>query len=236
MKSSFLLATLAACVTVTCNAATLRFDFGNTAQVPANYNAVGPAQNAILNAIDISGNGTGLGLAVTGFNSNGDNTVGTQSPTGAAAIFDTLATRDSLFGHSSNFNIGSPRPLATLTFTGLDGSGATNYEFTFFASRMDTSSSPSNRETQYSVAGANNGVASLNPANNISNVAVVSGIVPTATGEITIDIKAGPNNNNSDKFFYLGAMQLVSAAVPEPTTCGLLALSSLGLLFRRRFV
>lgn len=234
MKISSLFATLAVCVAVTCNAATLRFDFGNIGQqVPTNYNSIGPAQDPILNAIDISGAGTGIGLASTGFNSLGDNQAGTQTPTGAAAIFDPLATRDSLFGHDSNFNIGSPRPLATLTFSGLDGSGATNYEFTFFASRTGVSD---NRETKYSVAGANNGVGFLNVANNTSNVAIVSGIVPTAGGVVTINIEKGPNNSNGDKFFYLGAMQLVSAAVPEPTTCGLLALSSLGLLFRRRFV
>lgn len=235
MKISFLAATFAVCMAVTCHSATLRFDFGESAQQTANYNNVLPAQDPIFNALDITGNGTGIGMTAAGFNEAGPNGVGTQSPTGAASIFAATATRDSLFGHSSNFNVGSPRPTALLTFTGLDGSGATNYEFSFFASRNDTSASPSNRETRYQVAGSNNGEALLNPANNNSNVAIVSGITPTAAGEISVTISAGPNNNNTDGFFYLGAMQLVSsAAVPEPATLGLFALAGVFAMSIRR--
>jgi hypothetical protein len=235
MKISFIAAAFVVCVSATCHAATLRFDFGESAQQTPNYNNVLPAQEPILNALDITGAGTGIGMTAAGFNEAGPNAVGTQSPTGTAAIFASTATRDSLFGHSSNFNVGGPRPTALLTFTGLDGSGATNYEFTFFASRTDTSANPNNRETRYQVAGSNNGEALLNPANNSSNVAIVSGITPTAAGEISVTLSAGSNNNNPDGFFYLGAMQLVSSAVvPEPTTLGLFSLASVFALAVRR--
>jgi hypothetical protein len=216
-----------------CNAVTLRFDFGDVNSPTPNYNNMSAGQDPILNAIDITGAATGIGMTSTnvagtgpGFNTVGPNFVGTQVPTGAAAIFDSLATRDSLFGNSSGFGNGS-HPNTKLTFTGLDASGATNYEFIFFASRSDTGANPANRETRYSVAGLNNGEAFLNPANNVSNVAIVSGITPTAAGEVTITLTAGPNNNNNpDQFYYLGAMQVSSSAViPEPTTLGLFSLA-----------
>jgi hypothetical protein len=176
-------------------------------------------------------------LITDGFNRAGDNNAGTIAPTGAAAIFattDGLATRDSLFGHMNPFNEGSTiRPLATLTFSGLDGSGATSYDFTFFASR---SGGTAIRETEYSVAGLNNGVAYLDAANNLSNVALVNGITPTAAGEIVVSLTAGPNNlGTPEKFYYLGAMQLQSnAVIPEPATIGLMSLAGVfALAFRR---
>lgn len=238
MKFSFLATMLAMGMAVTCNAATLRFDFGSLSRAASeNYNHVGVDQQPLFNTIDITGALTGIGLATDGFNRAGDNNAGTTNPTGDAAIFataDGLATRDNLFGHMNPFNEGSTtRPLATLTFSGLDGSGATSYDFTFFASRMGGNAI---RETEYSVAGSNNGVAYLDAANNVSNVALVSGITPTAAGEITVSMTAGPNNSGTaEVFYYLGILQLESSAViPEPTTLGLMSLAGVFALARRR--
>ena len=239
MKNTFLAALLVAGMAVTANAATLRFDFGavNSAtevlQAVGNYNHVSSAQDPILNAIDTDGAGTGIGLTVAGFNEVGPNFVGTQAPTGAAAIFESGATRDSLFGHSDNFNVGAPRPEATLTFSGLDASGATAYDFTFFASRMEVGDS---RAARYQVAGTNSAEAVLDASNNVSNVALISGITPTASGEIAITINsAAPLDQAGPRWFYLGAMQVDSSAViPEPTTLGMISLSGVFALAIRR--
>jgi hypothetical protein len=215
------------------SAASLFFDFGNaTQQTAGNYNNITHTQAPILNAIDSTGAGTGIGLSTIGFNELGPNDNGTTTPGAPGNVFDPQATRDNLFGHSDNFNIGSPRPMAVLDLSGLDGSGATSYTFTFFASRTGVSD---NRETQYSIAGLNNGVGLLNAAANTSNVAVVSGIVPTAGGTIEISVMKGPANNNGSGFFYLGAMKIDSVPVPEPTTMALLGGAAILVAVRRRF-
>jgi len=212
-------------------AATMFFDFGDTAQQTAgNYNNVTPPQNPLFNVIDSNGAGTGIGLNIGGFNELGPNLNGTQAPAGAAAIFDVQATRDNLFGHSDNFNIGSPRPLGEIELTGLNPS--LPYDFTFFASRTGVTNANDNRETKYTVAGANSNFGLLNAANNVSDVATVAGIFPAAGGTILISVEAGPGNTNSSKFFYLGAMAV--SVVPEPAA-GLLAMTgALGMIACRR--
>jgi len=213
------------------SAATLLFDFGETSEPTAgNYNNISQAQLPLFNAIDSNGNGTGISLETAGFNP-GSNQSGTQAPSGDAAIFDVQATRDNLFGHTSNFNQPAPLPLATLSFGGLDSSGLSTYDFTFFASRLGVGD---NRETEYAVSGSNNSTVYLDTANNEQNIITASGIIPTAAGEVTISVSPGPNNTNGSGFYYLGAMQVTSAVIPEPGTCLLLSLGSVLLIGIRR--
>lgn len=211
---------------------TLMFDFGEaTTPTGSNYNNVTQSQLPIFNALDTTGAGTGIGLTTVGFNP-GSNQSGTSTPGGAAAIFDPLATRDNLFGHTVNFNQPAPLPLATLTLSGLDPSGLTAYDFTFFASRMGVTD---NREAQYAISGLNALTGYLDSAGNTDNVAVVAGIIPDAAGQVTIDVSPGPNNNNSSGFYYLGAMQIETVAVPEPASLALIALAVPFALVRRRW-
>lgn len=228
-RSLMLAAFVAISLAAPTRAATMLFDFGDTAQqTGGNYNNVTPAQNPLFNVIDTNGAGTGIGLDIGGFNELGPNLNGTQAPAGDAAIFDVQATRDNLFGHSDNFNAGSPRPLGQMELTGLNPS--LSYNFTFFGSRLGVTD---NRETKYTVTGANSNFGLLNASANVSNVAVVSGISPTAGGTIAIRVEAGPNNNNGSKFFYLGAMQIVS--IPEPAAILLLLTGAIGIVaFRRK--
>jgi hypothetical protein len=223
-KSLVLSALVALSLVAPTRAATMLFDFGDTGQqTGGNYNNVTPAQNPLFNVIDWTGAGTGIGLAIGGFNELGSNLNGTQAPTGDAAIFDIQATRDNLFGHSDNFNIGSPRPLGEIELTGLDP--AQPYYFSFFGSRTGVTD---NRETKYTVTGANSNFGLLNASNNTSNVATVSGILPTAGGSILISVEHGPNNTNGSKFFYLGAMSM--STVPEPAAGLLLVFGFAGLV------
>lgn len=240
IKSWFLASSLVAVLLAApLSAATLYFDFGDAASPSAgsNYNDVtvngNPQPIVLANTFDSTGAGTGIGLTASGF-FPGSNQDGSQTPGGAAAAtFIASATRDNAFTHVGAFGGQETNPEGLLVFTGLDNSTA--YDFTFFASRMNVTDI---RETLYTVTGSNSASAALNASNNTENIAAVSGILPNA-GSISITVEAGPNNNNggtsatATKFAYLGALR-VSTAIPEPATFGLLSLSALGLVFRRR--
>lgn len=207
----------------TASAATIYYDFGDSSQLTAgNYNNIivntnGPAVLSIADSIDSTGALTGVGLSASGFYP-GSNTSGTTTPSGAAAIFDPQATRDNAFGHTGAFGGNPDASLATVSLAGLNP--ALTYDFTFFGSRAGVTD---NRETAYALAGANSSTVYLNTSANTSNVAVAAGIIPTASGTISIQVSAGPNNSNSSKFYYLGAMQILY--VPEPATLGLLSVA-----------
>lgn len=237
IKCLFLGVILAACSTHLADATTVFFDYGDTNSPTSagdNYNNVlvgtptlGAPQPVVLaNTIDSTGAGTGIGLSLSGFY-HGPNPNGTLAPSGAAATFTASATRDSVFTHTVPFGTDQANPKGAIVLTGLNDS--TSYDFTFFASRTGVGD---NREAKYTVTGGSSTSALLNASNNVSNVATISGMFPSA-GSITINVEAGPNNNNGSRFAYLGAMRLEYTAVPEPTTVVLLGLSGLGLLFRR---
>lgn len=241
IKGWFLAAACVALFAHSASATSVFFDFGysNQGSAGSNYNDVnvdgptgGPAQPIVVtNLIDSTGANTGIDLSLSGFFRGGNNN-GTQTPTGvAASIFVPSATRDNAFTHVGDW--GTPptkNPKGSVVLTGLNDSTA--YDFTMFASRMGVTD---NRETLYTVTGSNSASATLNAANNTSDVATISGIYPSG-GSITLNVEKGPNNTNGVGFAYLGALRMEYTAVPEPTTLGLLGLSSLGLVFRRRFV
>ncbi|MES2708405.1 MAG: PEP-CTERM sorting domain-containing protein [Verrucomicrobiota bacterium] len=215
------------------SASVLFFDFGdgaaaNTSPVPTNN--VTQAQLPVNNATDSTGSATTISLATAGFNP-GSNSNGTQAPTGDAAIFPVLSTKDNLFGHTQPFNPAPALPKATLTFSGLDITGSTAYTFDFFASRTGVADV---RTTLYSVTGLNSGSTILDAANNVSSIASVTGIIPNASGVITVDLQAAPSNTNGTGFYYIGALRLTTAAVPEPSAAAMLGLALLAPLGRRR--
>ncbi|HRK30378.1 MAG TPA: hypothetical protein PLD59_04810 [Tepidisphaeraceae bacterium] len=207
-------------------AAPIFVDFGEAAQPTGNnYNNVSQAQLPIFNAIDTTGAGTGIGITTSGFNP-GSNQNGTTSPTGAATIFDSQATRDNLFGHTVNFNQPAPLPLGVITITGL--TPGTPYDFAFFGSRTGVTD---NRETQFAASGANSVTALLDTANNVSNIGIAAGVLPNGSGTIQIAVSPGPNNTNGSGFFYVAAMRM--EAIPEPGSVAL-ALLPLGIAALRR--
>ncbi len=163
----------------------------------------------IADAVDfVTGSPTGISLTITsatGWNFIEPNTDGTSNPGAPASnFFDGEATDTSLFGHTNNFNVGSPRPLVEYTLAGLSPTAL--YDFTFFAARFGAAE---NRETQYDVEGANSGVAFLDPRDNNDQVAQVLQAQPNSSGELTLTIQPGPNNANSSGFFYLAAFEIL---------------------------
>ena len=215
------------------NASVVFVDFGDSGQLtPGNYNNIvvnPPPTLNIPNAIASDGSSTGIDISVSGF-FNGSNFSGPTSPSGdAGAIFPGSATRDNGFGHSLAFGTNPLTPMGTVVFSNLD-LGST-YDFTIFASRQGATD---NRETKYSLAGANAGEALLNTSNNVSEVVHVLSIAPTALGTLTLNIEPGPNNNNASRFWYIGALRMTAVPIPEPLSSSvLLASLTLGLLRRR---
>lgn len=220
------------------SAATLLFDFGDpapAAQSSGNVNNIvsnATGGSSLVNAVDTLGNATGIAVTLTDPFWPGSNQNGTNAPGGAAAaIFPATATRDNLFGSTVPFS-GFTEPTGGYKITGLDPSGNTLYAFTFFGSRTGVTD---NRETYYALVGnsLSPSIAFLDTANNVNNVATISGMIPNASGEIDLEVGPGPNNTNASRFYYIGAMQIVSSTVPEPTSLSLIALGTIALRRRR---
>ena len=132
---------------------------------------------------------------------NGANQSGTEDST----LFPATATSDSLYGNTEAFNnLTDIYPSFKLT----DLDPLLTYDLTFYASRMGVRD---NRETGYTVVGANSGFVALNARTNVDGLATVTGIAPNANGEFTISLAPTENNNNANHFTYLGVMKL------EPT-------------------
>lgn len=213
-------------LTLPASATVVFFDFGDDG-VAANNNGITHLTTSIANCVASDGSLTGIGMNVYDpFFPTSANPNGTLSPTGDAAIFDPQAARDSLYGNTGPW-YDTIVPSGGILLTGLNPARA--YDFTIFASRMGVSD---NREARYDVNGLNSGTDFLNSSNNVSEVAFIGGIYPTAAGEITLDVTKGPNNTNGTGFFYIGAVAM-NYVVPEPASLALLALGGLAVLRRR---
>lgn len=198
------------------------FDFGGgdmTTLGPGNndpirlWNNIGTAVAAtdggeLIGVINSAGEPTEINLTtVSRFNA-----VNANGTVDAAAPFPANATRDSFYGNTASFNnLSDITPVFKMS--GLDTSKT--YDFVFYASRMGAGGD--NRETRYTVAGANEKFADLNVAENISGVASVTGITPDESNEITIALTPTENNNNPNRFIYLGVMVMTvkDASTPE---------------------
>lgn len=218
------------------SAATVFYDFGDSArQTPGNYNNIvmnPPGVLSLADSIDSNGSPTGIAVNVSGF-FNGSNQTGATAPTGdAAAIFSAEATRDNAFGHALAFGMNPLTPQGTVVFSGLDASGATAYDFTIFAGRIGINDI---RDARYDLTGANSASVVLDASNNVSQVVTAAGIIPNASGIVTLQASPGPNNTSASRFYFLGAIRLESnPAIPEPTSLVIAGLAGATLLFRRR--
>ena len=207
----------------------VQIDFGDlNNQTGGNVNNITHLQNPLFNLVDTTGVGSGIGLDVTDVFWPGSNTGGTGAPTGAASGIAPSATADNLFGSVSPFG-GFTEPTGGFVLSGLDASGQTLYDFSFFASRMNVSDS---RWTKYDATGANSGTASLNTSNNTDTLVTIAGISADANGEIFIGVGADSRNDNSFGFYYLGYLEIETRPVPAPGAFAVLA--SGGLLCARR--
>ena len=159
----------------------------------------------IPNLVSTNGTVTDMNLSIVSrFNaSNGNGST-------AATVFPVTATQDSLFGNTTAFN-GISDVFPEFKLTGLDP--AFEYTFTFYGSRTGVND---NRETRYTATGANSAFADLNTANNVDETVTVAKIQPTESGEITVALAPGLNNNNGNRFTYLGVMKVDSEPIRTP--------------------
>ncbi|MGJ8635364.1 MAG: MYXO-CTERM sorting domain-containing protein [Phycisphaerales bacterium] len=198
---------------------------------PNSYNNIYNANQSIGNAIDHNGVFTGMGIDVVDpfFQSGQPSSLGSENPMGDAAQFAASATDDYFFGHTGAFAGEASNPVGIVEFSNLDANRS--YSFTIFASRTGVND---NREAQYNMLGGNIGVGSLNASNNESEVLVIEGMLANDDGIITLSAFAGPNNDNGNSFFYLGAIRIDSAPIPAPGAAALLGLAGVFGSRRRR--
>ena len=233
MKKGIIAVSLSLGFATSAPAITILIDFGRTdLQTAGNWNNV-LRNTTVLNSIMDSDGSTVTGVTLTvtdlfydiGEPSQG----GSEIPSGDAAGFPVSATDDYLFGHTGAFGGSADNSVSQFKLSNLDPD--TYYTFTFFGSRTATD----NRETRYTVAGLGSGTALLNVSSNDTEVARVSLVRPDGSNEILIDVQAGPNNDNGNFFYYLGAVQIDTRPVPEPTGLAFLAFAGLlGSLRRAR--
>jgi hypothetical protein len=182
------------------------FDFGPANQTTtSNYNNItNPGVHTVNSLVNSEGLATSLSLGISiPFNTTATNSNGTTSPAPETGFLPT-ATRDSFFGNAVSFQ-GQTAPNAQLRLTGLDR--AQVYDFTLFASRTGVTD---NRQTEYKATGSNSKTAFINAAENTSQVALLTDIQPATDGSVVLDLAPGPDNTNSNRFYYLGAMKIVS--------------------------
>lgn len=177
----------------------LLIDFGSASNptTTTGWNNIIPGTATLADMVDTDGETTSLGFQIVSpFNS--DNDAGTAN----SSLFPGTATSDSLFGNTASFS-GKENIFPVFRLTGL--SEGNRYNLRFFASRMGVSD---NRQTRYTVAGANTEIADLNPSGNIETSVLVENVMPDANGEITVSITAGPENTNNNAFTYLGVLEI----------------------------
>lgn len=202
------------------SAATLYFDFGNTnLQTPGNWNNVVPATTQLFALFESGGGIFGTaGFEITDefFQTGEPSTLGSEAPAGDAAGYPVTATDDYFFGHIGPFAGADDNQLGQFKLFSLDPTHI--YDFTFFASRQTVTDI---RDAQYTVTGDISLSGVLNASNNNTDVLHINGIRPDGNNEIYVDVVPGPNNDNTNGFFYIGVMQVDTSPIPEPSAISL---------------
>ena len=159
------------------------------------------ADSSIPNLLYPDNTFTGITATITE-RFNGQNTGGTSTSNTEFNMPADVSSR-SFFGNPGGTWAGLDIDKSVVTFSGFTSTDT--YEFCFFSSRMNVGD---NRETQFTVSGANSEVGLLDAANNETEIVCLTGIQPDANGEISVEVTSGPNNSNGFEFYYLSAMRV----------------------------
>lgn len=159
------------------------------------------------NMLDMNGNETPLKVEITSpfgnINQNGPN----KELTLDGWTIPANANYDSFWGNAGAAFESKNIVTASLEVSSLNTSKT--YDFKFFSSRSATD----NREIYFKVIGATTDSVAMNGASNETICVSIKSIAPKADGTIEIIVGAGPNNNNTNKFFYLNAMQIAPGTI-----------------------
>ena len=202
---------------------------------PSTFEINGTDSTVATSLIDNTGAASGIMLTMTNA-FQADNGLGVTTGGGSLGNLDvTSVTRDSLYG-SDNYTGGDAGldadNLGVLQFSSLNP--AESYIFKIFASRQGALGTGNNRETQYDFVGATAETHLLQPVDNANNFITTSQLAPDGSGNLTLTISKGPNNDQENGFFYINAMEIT--AIPEPSNfasiAGFLGMTLFG--YRRR--
>lgn len=187
---------------------TILVDFGNMLSPPPWNNLTNAKIGANPNLINHYGLSSGISIAVVD-SFNNVNSNGTQMPD-IAIGFPATATGDTFWGNTVPFG-GDLQPKGALLLGNLDT--ALEYTLTIFSSRVAND----NRETEYIISGLERDTFYLDVASN-TDMVVHTSLFPAPDGTILIEAAPGPNNNNTNGFFYIGALKLAyESDMPPPT-------------------
>ena len=173
-------------------------DFGHTDYIYALWNTVMSytVGTSLSNATDCDGNTTSIGVEVydafSAINYSGELSLDS---------FPDNVSLDNFYGgvYSSDEN----EPTGGFKLTGL--STDKEYELIILSSRKDITE---NREVQFVITGSS--AADTLYVDCASNTKTISGTyAPDSDGNISIDVSAGPNNENSYGWYHLNAMMVI---------------------------
>jgi hypothetical protein len=221
---------------------------GDGTQLPSSQSSPNVAATSISKAFGgITATVSEIGLASSYGTVNGSESLNSRdrgSPSGAAGDSDLF--RDFVFAGSSGSNVQSTN-LIQLTITGLTPSSA--YKVATYS--YDSSGGHTTNWTATAPTTNSGGTVGYDPdpadtfvaPSDEQSITWVAGTTPaeavftltsSASGSVSLWAFGGTGvtgNNNADTT-YLDGFQI--ASVPEPASLGLIGLSSLGLLSRRR--
>lgn len=167
--------------------------------------SVGRSNTGVLpDLVGSDGTPTGVRLEMIDRFNGGNNNGTTSSP-----AFPGTASGDSLFGNTETWD-GLANVFPAFRLRNLDP--RMTCSLSFFASRINAGGD--NRETRYTVVGAETASTVLSISDNIAGIATLANLRPDAGGNLTIQIDPGPNNNNLYHFTYLGVLLLSYDAEP----------------------
>lgn len=176
----------------------INISFGSAVS-SSSWNSLTNAQNSIISGLkDLEGNDTGIMIEVDdafgGINTNG--------PTSTSTVLNmpSEVSSSSFYGNALPFN-NKTETTGGFLLSRLNKEYI--YSFTMFSSRIASD----NRETYFTVDGANEKTVTVNSSGNI-NVVDIREIQPTSQGTISLRFGAGNNNNQANKFFYVNALQI----------------------------
>lgn len=176
-------------------------DFGSTAS-PAPWNSIS-SYNQLdpMQLTDSEGKTSGVTLRLSNA-FGGPNDRGPQETTTDLEMPSTVSS-DSFWGNTgAAFQQKVTGPIE-LIVEGLDPQKT--YVCTFFASRGQHAD---NLSTQFTVTGQSSEVLLTNAANNTTHAPVSKPVAPKADGSIVVTLTSGPENNNTNGFFYINAMRI----------------------------
>lgn len=181
------------------------------------------SENGVVLALnDVNGKATGATISLNdAFNAT--NTEGVQTTT-TALNMPADVSKSAFYGYAAGTFGSSPQqPTAGFVLSGLNKNLV--YDISVFGSRKNVSD---NRDTKYDIIGAETASIVLSCSNNASELAEFTSVRPDENGEIKLVCSPGENNNNTNKFYFINALQLKAhkEEVVEPEPLRILAIGN----------